>query len=612
MAATIELEHAIGYTGGLKRSAFYHPNQRDCLYVAGGCIVICDMADPHNQVFLRGHDAAISCLQLSPSGRYIASGQVGKNADVIVWDFESRSLLYRFTVHEHGVADVAFSHDERLLASVGDVVDKQIFIWDMSNGMVVANKYSNPDPTDHITWGGFEKDVKRRATSNYVLVAAGANALRRWVLNPVSGEFSSEGCNLGAQVRDYTDIQFSPDGDFMYTSSTTGDFICIQVRSLIMRQIFSVCSGGVRCLCVLPSGEVIAGGGDGSVTQFSGRGDALVDDRRVYIAGAVNALSCSADGAELLAGTSEGYLYRISLADFQAALQSENHSQRVNGLAFPIGVSDRFATCSADGTIRVWDLNDYSVPMRAMVRDGGEPYCIAYAIECIVSGWQDGLIRCHDCETGELLWAIQEAHKHGVTAIMVAHNQRFFLSGGQDGEVRVWDIKSRELVCNLKEHKQMVTQVECFADDTLALSCSRDKSIMCWDLRNECRVTGLVQKMGGLNCLTLCKDQNMFLTAGQERRITYWDVREPDPIQAIDPAHDGEATCICLTTSGVYFATGGTDQQVKLWTVQGGQLMATGTGHSAQVKCIKVSPDDRQIISVGEDGNIFVWNLYID
>jgi len=368
----------------------------------------------------------------------------------------------------------------------------------------------------------------------------------------------------------------------------------------------------VRCIKVLPTGDVICGGGDGSVTQFSGKGDALVDDRRVYVAGAVNSISVSADGHELLAGTTDGYIYRISLHDFKATLHSENHSKRVNGIAFPIGVSDRFATCSADGTIRVWDLNDYSVPMRTHVRDSAEPLCLAYAIECIISGWQDGIIRCHDCETGELLWQIREAHLHGVTAITVAHNQRFFVSGGQEGEVRVWDIKSRELVCNLKEHKQCVTQVECFADDTLALSCSRDKSIMCWDLRNECRVTGLVQKMGGLNCLALCRDQNTFLTAGQERHITYWDVKEPDPIQVINPAHNGEATCIALTTSGEFFATGGTDQQVKLWTTHDGKLLADGTGHSAGVRCMKVSPDDRQLISVGDDGNIFVWNMYID
>jgi len=180
-----------------------------------------------------------------------------------------------------------------------------------------------------------------------------------------------------------------------------------------------------------------------------------------------------------------------------------------------------------------------------------------------------------------------------------------------EGDVRVWDIKSRDMVCNLKEHKQMVTQVVCFADDTLALSCSRDKSIMCWDLRDACRLTGLVQKMGGLNCLALCGDQNMFLTGGQEKKITYWDIREHDPIQVIDPAHvEAEATCIAISSSGQYFASGGTDQQVKLWRVNGGVLLVEGTGHSAALTGVAFSPDDRQLISVGEDGNIFVWNVY--
>ncbi|KAJ1484619.1 hypothetical protein T484DRAFT_1621453, partial [Baffinella frigidus] len=53
-----------------------------------------------SQVFLRGHDDLINALALSKSGRYIASGQarVGDNADVIVWDFEAKRLLYRMQV----------------------------------------------------------------------------------------------------------------------------------------------------------------------------------------------------------------------------------------------------------------------------------------------------------------------------------------------------------------------------------------------------------------------------------------------------------------------------------------------------------------------------------
>lgn len=73
--------------------------------------------------------------------------------------YGSNGWLRRFNVHDHGVADVAFSDDEKLLATVGDIVDKQIYVWDMSNGAVVANKFASPDPTDVICWGGHEKGM---------------------------------------------------------------------------------------------------------------------------------------------------------------------------------------------------------------------------------------------------------------------------------------------------------------------------------------------------------------------------------------------------------------------------------------------------------------------
>ena len=66
--AAIELEHAIGFGGGVSAGLHYHPNGKDLLYAAGGCVVVCDFNDPHNQVFLRGHDDDITTLALS---RYV-------------------------------------------------------------------------------------------------------------------------------------------------------------------------------------------------------------------------------------------------------------------------------------------------------------------------------------------------------------------------------------------------------------------------------------------------------------------------------------------------------------------------------------------------------------
>ncbi len=84
--------------------------------------VICDLNDPHKQDFLRGHDDNISVLTLSKSvcwqclcnqqGKLIASGQIGENADVCVWDFASRKLIYRLNEHDSGVSSVSFTDDD--------------------------------------------------------------------------------------------------------------------------------------------------------------------------------------------------------------------------------------------------------------------------------------------------------------------------------------------------------------------------------------------------------------------------------------------------------------------------------------------------------------------
>ena len=49
---------------------------------------------------------------------------------------------------------------------------------------------------------------------------------------------------------------------------------------------------------------------------------------------------------------------------------------------------------------------------------------------------------------------------------------------------------------------------------------------------------------------------------------------------------------------------------VKLWAMDSGELLAEGSAHSGHVLSLSFSPDDRQLVSVGEDGNVMVWNVY--
>lgn len=61
-------------------------------------------------------------------------GQRGDNSDVIIWDKEFKRPKFKLSEHDYEVACIEFSHDDKLLFSCGNTMDKKIFIWDTVNG----------------------------------------------------------------------------------------------------------------------------------------------------------------------------------------------------------------------------------------------------------------------------------------------------------------------------------------------------------------------------------------------------------------------------------------------------------------------------------------------
>ena len=47
-----------------------------------------------------------------------------------------------------------------------------------------------------------------------------------------------------------------------------------------------------------------------------------------------------------------------------------------------------------------------------------------------------------------------------------------------------------------------------------------------------------------------------------------------------------------------------------LWDIRMGKTLHEGVGHSGKVRDIQFSPDDKQVVSVGDDGCVLVWNVY--
>jgi WD40 repeat protein len=86
----------------------------------------------------------------------------------------------------------------------------------------------------------------------------------------------------------------------------------------------------------------------------------------------------------------------------------------------------------------------------------------------ILSGWNDGKVRAFLPQSGKLLYAINDSHNHGVTALAPTNNCQRIVTGGMEGEVRIWRIgKSTQIMeASLKEHRGRVADIRINKNDS--------------------------------------------------------------------------------------------------------------------------------------------------
>jgi WD40 repeat protein len=535
---------------------------------------------------------------------------------VSLWDLQTRQRLIKFEEQDHGIDCVCFSSDDRFLVACGDVIDNRMLVYDTDTQLIIAWAQLCPKPAICMVAGGFVKDIKRRDTHEYLFAACGGKVITFWHLDHAKGEFVAHKVgNAGKESRDFACLAFTLDNEYLFAGTTSGDVGIILMKNRVVQSFVPVCSAGAVTIVALPAPEgavrLLVGGGDGTVTILGGPNPTqLREEKQVRLDGPVTSLSLAPDCGEFMAVTSVGTACLIRSKDLAIKLHSQVSTGVVFDVAYPKGNSHHFVTCCGDGLFTLWDANDYSARLRCPVRTRAHPMACAATDDIMIAGCSDGRLMSFDCSDGRNLWHIDDAHKDGVTSVKIASNVRFLISGGADGALRVWEMKSRDMVSHLKEHLARITDVQLFPNDLYAISTSRDRMLLTWDLRSEKRLTQHRENHGGINCLAVASNQTTVYTAGQEKTLCTWDLRMPEATQVIDV--DEELHTISLSPDDRYLATAGTGLVVKIWDITAGKVISEGHGHSRAVQKVAFSPDGKQLVSTGPDHAIFLWNIYTD
>ncbi|XP_077065800.1 glutamate-rich WD repeat-containing protein 1 [Siphateles boraxobius] len=177
----------------------------------------------------------------------------------------------------------------------------------------------------------------------------------------------------------------------------------------------------------------------------------------------------------------EGGTWKIDQRPFSS------HSKSVEDLQWSPTEATVFASCSVDQSIRIWDLR---APPNSML-------------------------------------SANEAHSSDVNVISWNRTEPFILSGGDDGLLKVWDLRqfqSGHPVASFKQHSAPVTSVQWSPVDSSVFAASgADDVISQWDLSVEsCDVGGQAE---GLKQLP---PQLLFLHQGQkEVKEVHWHPQIP-------------------------------------------------------------------------------------
>ncbi|OMJ75837.1 hypothetical protein SteCoe_24939 [Stentor coeruleus] len=600
----LELGAVIGFTGQVPQGLILHPDNEHLIYPLGSTIVVRHVVS-RAQSFLRGHDQRVSCITVSRSGHILASGQqthMGFQAEIIIWNFQTKSPLHRMKLHKVMIQSLNFSCDDAYLASLGGQDDNMLIIWEVSTGKGFCSTSIGHEP-------GY--DVKFLNNSNNKLVTVQNQIVKIWEADYVAKKVNFTLVNLGNLKRQILNAVIDPTDSFAYVGTRTGDILEINLerasykRCGPARKLFSQ---GVQCLALMNNGDILVGAGDGTIAKLAGQ--TLQVKCQSEVLGGVTSISLTQDNTHFFLGTSQSNIYLLDSDQLKAELRNTCHYDRINDIAFPYNFSEVFATCSMND-IRVWNSRNRQELLRIQVPNL-ECYCVGFSADgkSIISGWNDGKLRAFLPQTGKLMYVINDSHRHGVTALIGTIDSARIVSGGMEGEVRIWRIgkQTQTMEASMKEHRGRVWAIQLNKTNDLAVSASSDGSCIVWDLKTHTRLTCLFESTMFKQVL-YHPDESQIITTGSDRKITYWDTFDGQAIRMLDGSEEGEVNALAINKEGSHFVSGGEDQVVKMWSYDEGVVLYEGIGHSSTILKVSYSPDQKNLISVGSEGAIFIWNL---
>ncbi|XP_016889554.1 WD repeat-containing protein 90 isoform X2 [Cynoglossus semilaevis] len=640
----IRLKTVIGYNGNGRGNMVWSPDQGLFAYSCG-CMVVVEFLDSGCQRHLQGHSEEISCLAISNDAKTLASAAASSNGTqsiICIWDVQSGTRRKEISHHGGMVQSLAFSRDDRFFLSVGDFSDPKVSLWSSNTFQLLSS----------VSVSGPIHDAAFSPSSASQLACVGSHGLYFFHIHThgLDVDFKGQKVKAPEEVGDVELTALCYHMDSILFTATNQGHVCVwdintqrcfmtweadegEIGVLSCRGNYLLTGSNTRWLRLWEMEAVQRFQPEVKDCNLRDSVDTVTLEQELMLDGTVVSAAFDNTMDMGIVGTTAGTLWYISWSDNKSIRLVSGHKTKVNDVVFSSDET-QFATCSEDGSVRVWSVpsNELVVQFQVLNQACG---CVCWSqssskdTSCVAAGYSDGTLRTFNLSSTEMEMKLQP-HQVAITAIQYSANGHVILSGAKNGLVAVSSPVNGMTIRVIKDHKgaQITTiqsvNTECpspgLGGNEMLLTSSADRRVSVW------AVDWLKEKCDLLDWLTFpapiyngddspppslaafCPaDPSLLVYTGYgvEKELSFYSLTQKQIIKKIALPH--WASCFSLASKNQLIAVGSKERVVKLIRWSSGRFQDF-VQHSDSVQTCQFSPSGSLLFTVAHN-EILLWDV---
>ncbi|KAI1896973.1 hypothetical protein AGOR_G00100430 [Albula goreensis] len=586
----LRLEWIYGYRGHQCRNNLYYTASKEIVYFVAGVGVVFNTRD-HTQRFYLGHNDDIISLTLHPDRVQVATGQVGKDPYICIWDtYGVQTVSILKDVHTHGVACLAFSSDGQRLVSVGLDAKNTVCVWDWKKGKVLATATGHSDRIFDITWDPHQQ---------HRLVSCGVKHIKFWVLcgnalTPKRGIFGKTG-----DLQTILCVASAKD-DVTYSGALNGDVYVFGRGSTW------------HALCRPPTGANTLQ--SEALVRALKHHDELATARKIK-AGIFSLHACEEGFAT---GGRDGCI-RLWDVDFKPItkidLREAEHGYKGLSIRSVCWKADRILAGTQDSEIFEVMVRDRDKPMLIMQgHSEGELWALAAHPKqpLAVTGSDDRSVRLWSLANHALIARCNM--EEAVRSVAFSSDGSQLALGMKDGSFTVLRVRDMTEVVHIKDRKEVIHEMKFSPDGSYLAVGSNDGLVDVYAVGQRFKKTN----DGHGDRLFYRMPSGKHITIKEEIKGTHWvswTCAIGPEVNGIWPKYSdvNDINSVDTNYSSGVLVTGDDAGLVKLFRFPGlrrGAKFKRYIGHSAHVTNVRWSHDLQWVLSTGgADHSLFQWRF---